>query len=216
MIVTDSQTSGRGRWNRAWHSPTHQGLYASIVYAGDIVAESRATLLTIGVGVAIAQILSHFANLTIDLRWPNDLYLSGKKLGGILIENFEGFWIVGVGINVTGGSAEFPKDVSDRAITLEDILGRSIPVSELLTAILERLRDNILPNLSSGSNTLITEWQIHSRMLGKPIHVEVQEGNQTTIIEGIAQKLSDGGELIVQGFDGKLHKLFSGEVIRVI
>lgn len=216
VVISDSQTSGRGRWDRTWHSPSNKGLYCSALFSNDVIPPSRASLLTIGVGVAIAHILSHFTNLAIDLRWPNDLFYSGKKLGGILIENVEHFFVVGMGINVTGMGSDLPPDVREHAITLEEILGRSVSRTELLTAILDRLRDVILPTLSTNGLSLVTEWQIHSQMLGKPIHVEIREGNQTVVLQGIAQKLSEGGELIVQGFDGKLRKLVSGEVIRVI
>src|SRR5688572_10025149 len=83
VIVADVQTAGRGRLGRSWSSPAGAGLYASVIFRP---AMHVAPLLTMAAGVALAEGIGSATGLDVQLKWPNDLYAGGRKLGGILAE----------------------------------------------------------------------------------------------------------------------------------
>ncbi len=138
--MADAQTRGRGRERREWASP-EGGLWFSVVFKprkikdpffyGKLMAVSTAqTLRRIGADV--------------NLKWPNDFFFKGKKLGGMLVEGvFEGAMplviVVGIGLNVNN---ELPDHLKGFAISLKDILKKEIPPKELLRLILKRARSN--------------------------------------------------------------------------
>ena len=89
VVIADEQTAGRGRRGRTWFSPPGSGLYISVVLtlARARVDRDRAmALLTLAAGVALAEAVEAVTGLSIEIKWPNDLLLGGRKLGGILAE----------------------------------------------------------------------------------------------------------------------------------
>ncbi|MDO8834309.1 MAG: biotin--[acetyl-CoA-carboxylase] ligase, partial [Vicinamibacterales bacterium] len=151
-VIADTQTSGRGRMGRTWFSPAGAGLYVSVIMrlgtvgslpqGGDTPDAARVPLparLTLLAGVALAEAVRAATGLPADIKWPNDLVFSGKKLAGILaegtlqqgvIENV----ILGVGINVR--AASYPPDIAHRASSLETELGRPVDRGLLLATLL--------------------------------------------------------------------------------
>src|SRR5262249_35812357 len=124
-VIADEQTSGRGRRGRAWFSPPGSGLYVSIVLspAGARRDPGRATmLLTLMAGVALVEGVEAATGLCADVKWPNDLYIARRKLAGILAEAGERDVVLGYGINVS--AAVFPRELADRATSIETELGR--------------------------------------------------------------------------------------------
>lgn len=111
VIVADTQGAGRGRSGNAWTSPPGTGVWASIVLR--TVAEAPPGLLSLRVGLHLAAALETGGSTPLQLKWPNDLYLGGSKVGGVLIEaSWQGsirrHVIVGVGINVTSAPEHTP------------------------------------------------------------------------------------------------------------
>src|SRR5690606_18635680 len=108
VIVADAQTAGRGRAGRRWWSPPGAGLYVSIVLRPP---REVVPLLTLAAGVAAAEGVEAATSLGVAVKWPNDLYVAGRKLGGILTESRGGLScvIVGAGINVL--PAAYPADL---------------------------------------------------------------------------------------------------------
>ena len=127
VVVADQQTAGRGRRGHGWFSPPGSGLYVSVVLAPATARAdpARATmLLTLAAGVAIAEGVERAAGLTVDLKWPNDLMVAGRKLGGILAEGSGDTVVLGYGINVL--ETAFPPELANRATSLESALGRVV------------------------------------------------------------------------------------------
>src|SRR5207248_6748914 len=103
VVVADAQTEGRGRRGRAWFSPPQSGLYVSVVLMPSRARTDRAratTLLTLAAGVAIAEGVAASCGLETDLKWPNDVYASRRKLAGILAEAGDRRVVLGYGINI--------------------------------------------------------------------------------------------------------------------
>ncbi|MEP6917562.1 MAG: biotin--[acetyl-CoA-carboxylase] ligase, partial [Acidobacteriota bacterium] len=129
-VVASAQSSGRGRFGRAWFSPPGAGLYVSVVCRN----AAAAPLLTLAGGVAVAEGVRTATGLPVEIKWPNDIVAEGgaqarrRKLAGILAEASTGsdglqYVILGFGINLR--SAAYPPAIADRATSIEAELGRS-------------------------------------------------------------------------------------------
>jgi BirA family biotin operon repressor/biotin-[acetyl-CoA-carboxylase] ligase len=129
VIVADEQTAGMGRLGRQWHSPAGQGLYVSIMLA-------PTPLLTLALGLAVRYVVGEQA----DLRWPNDVLLSGKKCAGILAQTEGEVVIAGIGINVSQRS--FPEDLDT-------------PATSLALEGIETTREELLASLISAVNRYV-------------------------------------------------------------
>jgi BirA family biotin operon repressor/biotin-[acetyl-CoA-carboxylase] ligase len=121
VYFADEQRAGRGRGDHEWHSAAGEGLYTSVLLRTPIPA-ARLPLLPLAVGLAAAEAIRSVAGLTVDLRWPNDLMIGPRKVGGILVESkISGgaaeFIVVGIGINVH--QRVFDSDLSTSATSLD-------------------------------------------------------------------------------------------------
>ncbi|MBI4690234.1 MAG: biotin--[acetyl-CoA-carboxylase] ligase [Nitrospirae bacterium] len=133
VVIADTQTKGKGRSGRTWVSPPKGNLYMSIILRPEIEPKD-ATLLVIMAAVACAIAIKKTSGLRVKIKWPNDLMVSDKKLGGILTEmksDFDRitFAVIGIGINVNMEIKDFPQDIRNIATSIREELGTlpSIP-----------------------------------------------------------------------------------------
>jgi len=143
VYFADEQLLGRGRGNHGWHSPAGEGLYVSVLRRPQWAAR-RMPLLPLAAGLAAAAAVGAAAGLTIDLRWPNDLLIGPRKVGGILVEaKTEGdrvaFVVVGVGINVH--QTKFDPALSTAGTSLALETTRPVSRQELLIELLLQLAE---------------------------------------------------------------------------
>ncbi len=141
VFFADEQNAGRGRGDHAWHSPAAEGLYVSVLFRPGLPL-SRLPFLSFAAGLAAAHAVGETTGLAVDLRWPNDLLLGPRKVGGLLIEsNTEGgnlaFAVVGVGINVH--QRAFDPALSTPGTSLDIETGRANQRQTLLIALLKAL-----------------------------------------------------------------------------
>jgi len=137
VVVSRTQTRGRGTKGRAWHSPPGYGLYISVIlrpYRADLC------LLPLAAGLGVRDGILDAAGLRIGLKWPNDLVWRNRKLGGILCEasGSEGagrFAVVGVGLNLSQEEGDFPEDIRSTAASLRMAGGWDGNVERLTSAI---------------------------------------------------------------------------------
>jgi len=162
VVVAEHQTAGRGRLERRWESPSGTALLVSFVLQPD-------PLLSLAAGVATAEACGP----EVRLKWPNDLLLQGKKLGGILVETTSGRAICGIGINLTWAP--------DGAAKLEQ------PRDE----VLDRIRTRIEAWTSAPSDAILRRWRELSATLGRRVRIDSTEG--------FAEDIGANGELIVDG-----------------
>ena len=156
VVIADEQTAGRGRRGHTWFSPAGSGLYVSIVLTparARVDRERATTILPLAAGVALAESVDAIAALRIDLKWPNDLLVARRKLGGILAEAVSTSWapgregrqssgtvdavVLGYGINV--GPMAYPPELGDRATSLESELDRPVERAALWVETLAAL-----------------------------------------------------------------------------
>ncbi|MGD0094925.1 MAG: biotin--[acetyl-CoA-carboxylase] ligase [Terracidiphilus sp.] len=141
VYLADEQLAGRGRGGHEWQSVAGEGLYVSALLRPEIPA-ARLPLLPLVAGLAAAEAIRSVAALDVDLRWPNDLLIGERKVGGILVESKiersqAGFAVAGIGINVHQRS--FDPGLSTQATSLDLETRRSISRQRLLVALLESL-----------------------------------------------------------------------------
>jgi len=166
IVVADHQTAGRGRLSRSWEAPPGTALQASFVIRPQ-------PLLSLAAGVAAAEACNH----GVRLKWPNDLLLEDRKLGGILIEVSGDRAIVGVGINLTWappGAAQL-----------------DIPRDRLL----DDLKDSLDRWAVAAPEKILEAWRALADTLGRKVRVELPD----RVLEGMAQDIDGNGSLIVEG-----------------
>lgn len=201
VIVADHQTAGRGRLGRSWQAPAGASLLVSIVFRP---APSQATM---AVGVAAAEACHEVAGVDVQLKWPNDLLLEGRKLGGILAESIVSgstldVVVVGLGLNVNW-PVERPADIADIAIALSDVTGRHVDRRDLLDAILARI--------SPDRPTLLDDYRSRCATLGREVRVELA----TETFTGTAVDVDGSGRLLVDVGADQPRIVVAGDVVHL-
>jgi BirA family transcriptional regulator, biotin operon repressor / biotin---[acetyl-CoA-carboxylase] ligase len=201
VFFADEQTAGRGRGDHNWQSAAGQGLYLSVILRPSIAIEHM-PLIPLAAGLAAAQAIGIATALEVDLRWPNDLLIGDRKVGGILVESKTeagelAFAVVGIGINVHQRS--FDANLSTPATSLELELRRTISRQALLISLLESLQHETWALQETGllaaipaRVTFMSKWVSNRR-------VEVH-GPQSCV--GITAGLDQHGFLLVQTNEG--------------
>ena len=200
VYFADEQLAGRGRGDHAWESAAGDGLYVSVLLRPQISAV-RLPLLPLAVGLAAAEAIRAAAGLTVDLRWPNDLLLSPRKVGGILLESKTSgssvdFAVVGVGINVH--QRAFALDLATPATSLDLEAGRRVSRQDLLVFLLKSLeRETLgLADPAAGSTIPARVEQASTWIRGRRVEVH---GPQACT--GVTAGLDAHGFLRVQTAD---------------
>jgi BirA family biotin operon repressor/biotin-[acetyl-CoA-carboxylase] ligase len=209
VVVADEQTAGRGRRGHTWFSPPGSGLYVSVVLtpARARVNPARATrLLTLGVGVALAEAIAASTGLRVDLKWPNDLYVARRKLAGILAEASGDAVVVGYGINVTATS--FPPDLRDRATSLESELGRACDRPALLAETLAALETRYADLLEGRFDAILDAWRRRAPSANGARVTWITPGGP---VSGVTAGIDDDGALLVRSGE-RTERIVAGEL----
>lgn len=211
VVVADEQTAGRGRRGHTWFSPPGSGLYVSVVLVpGRARADPvRATsLLTIAVGVALAEGVESATGLRADLKWPNDLYVGRRKLAGILAEAAvaRGFVTVGYGVNVR--PVAYPPELADRATSLEAELGRTVDRASVLAATLAAVAARYDDLIDGRFDAILDAWRRRAPgASGARVAWTAAAGPHTGVTAGIDRD----GALLVRAGD-RIERIIAGEL----
>ena len=212
VVVADHQTGGRGRWGRSWFSAPGKLLQFSLILRPDL-DPSKHGLLTAGLGVATAQALRSLSGLAIEVKWPNDAVIEGRKLAGMLVEStmMRGkidAAVCGIGINVHLEIEDIPDELKDRATSLAIEMGTAAPArAEILGRILAEVEARY-PAMVGDPAPLLDEARSLSAVLGKDVVVRSSDG---TSIEGRATDFDEDGALLVD-VDGATTPIHVGEI----
>jgi len=211
VVIAEEQTAGRGRAGRAWHSERATGIYMTILLRPPL-SPVQAPLLTMLAGLSAHAAIRAELNLSVDLKWPNDLVLNGKKLGGILTEmhaepNAVKFVIVGMGINVN--QEKFPGELSTIATSLRIESGRRLSRLELLSRLLLQFETDYNRFLREGPSSVTQRFsEVSSFANGKNVRVT----NGTASFTGVTAGLAPEGLLLVRRDDGEIVTVMAGDV----
>jgi len=208
VVITDEQTAGRGRLKRLWLTPRGNIALSIVLYPG----RRQLPYLVMLASLAVVHSIEAVTGLTAQIKWPNDVLISGKKVCGILVESDLGatavaYAIIGIGINVNLRPADFPELLAE-ATSLVDELGRDVSRLELIRCLLTEL-EGLYLSLSSGGS-VYQEWRDRLVTLGK--RVQVKSGR--AILEGVAESVARDGSLRLRHADGSLTKIVAGDVTR--
>ncbi|MCK5734099.1 MAG: biotin--[acetyl-CoA-carboxylase] ligase [Candidatus Latescibacteria bacterium] len=213
LVVAECQTGGRGRSGRSWDSPEGMGIWASLVFRPGSRA-GYAHRLGMCAGVGIVQALARIG-VHATLKWPNDIRIGEKKLGGILTETqADGDCIralvLGFGVNVNQTEACFREDLRDTAISIRLATGRKQKRVSLLQRILRETEAWVLPILRDEDAfvRLLEAWQGACATLGKWVKIEAGE----EVIVGRAIEIDSDGALVVDR-KGKCERIRTGHVL---
>jgi BirA family transcriptional regulator, biotin operon repressor / biotin---[acetyl-CoA-carboxylase] ligase len=138
VAVAEEQTEGRGRLGRSWHAPARTSVLASIVLVPP-VPRPQLPQLSLVAGDAVAAAIAAETNLTPTIKRPNDVFVDGRKVAGILAESSDGRVVLGVGVNANQTEEELPPDTQTPPTSLRVAGGRAVDRAPLLAAILLEL-----------------------------------------------------------------------------
>ncbi|HEY9072498.1 MAG TPA: biotin--[acetyl-CoA-carboxylase] ligase, partial [Desulfobaccales bacterium] len=210
LVVAESQTRGRGRLGRQWDSPPGTGLYVSLLLRPEL-PPTEMPQITLTTAVAVARAVSRVTGVTPGIKWPNDLLLDGKKLGGILTEmetesDRIRHLVVGLGLNVNNPA--FPEELAAIATSLALATGRSYSRVRLLQAWLEEFEELYGRFLAQEFAGILDEWRSLAVTLGQ--RVTVRQGPRT--ICGLALEVAPDGALLLETDSGVIVRVTSGEI----
>ena len=209
VVMAASQVKGKGRFDRRWISPPG-GIYLSIILK-PYISSSKLPILTLLSAVAVVRTIRGLTKLDASVKWPNDIEISGKKVGGILCEAVKNTIIIGIGVNLNVNLSLFPSSLKRQVTSVKFELGAVLNGDKVTKILLEEFDKLYRDFLHRKQDEIVSEWSSFCLTLGDKVSVETMEGT----ISGYAEKVGSRGELLVRGYDGKIKKVFSGDVIKV-
>jgi BirA family biotin operon repressor/biotin-[acetyl-CoA-carboxylase] ligase len=182
-VVAEQQTAGIGRHGHTWHSEPHAGLYLSIV----LRVHAASPTLTMALGLAVQRAIDDTAQVSTDLRWPNDVMLNDRKVAGIMVQACEpGALIAGIGINVNHST--FPDDLREIATSLKIETGHQ----QDKEALLQRVLAESLRHAQLEKSEVLKRFEKHSSYVkGKSVIVDDK-------LRGVTAGLDPNGFLLLK------------------
>jgi len=212
LVLAESQTAGRGRMGRKWHSPAGKGIWMSLVLKPRIPVYfmPQLTLLT---AVALCRSIQQVCGADIGIKWPNDLLIGGKKVSGILLESSGEderlkYVIAGIGISANLLAGDYPEELRGIATSLAIETGAEVRRESLIQAFLLEFEELYRLYHERGFAPIKLLWEAQSVSLHRPIRTVTGHG----VIEGIAEAIDDSGALVVLTASGERVKVYSGDV----
>jgi BirA family biotin operon repressor/biotin-[acetyl-CoA-carboxylase] ligase len=213
VVFAESQTQGRGRLGRTWTSPARKGLWFSMLLRPTLSPQA-ATQLTVASAVALRNAIEAQTRLKPEIKWPNDILISGKKVSGILTElsaelDRIKYLVVGVGVDVNLDTNDFPSEIATQATSLKIESGKTVVRVELAAAILRELDREYGRVLAGQFENVADEWEKHCTTLGQRLVIVVGDRR----IGGRAESLDDDGALMLRTEHGHLERIVGGDVL---
>ena len=213
VCFAEHQTAGKGRRGRHWVSPYGSNIYLSILWRFQQGGMAATAGLSLAIGVAVIRALKQHHIHDVGLKWPNDIYSQGKKLGGILIEvsgEADGpcAAVIGLGLNL------YLPDTQAHGITqawtdLTKITGEAPLIrNQLAGSVLNHILAIVNGFESVGIQAYLDEWRSYDCLQGLPATLFIGQQQITGLVEGI----DDNGLLLIQRSDGSIQAFASGEV----
>jgi BirA family biotin operon repressor/biotin-[acetyl-CoA-carboxylase] ligase len=211
VVIADEQTSGRGRAGRKWFTPPESALAFSLLLRPTEQEEPHLSRVVGLAALAVADALRSYG-LQVEVKWPNDVLINGRKVAGILVETV---WngqavdctVIGIGLNVSRSAVPPQEMLNFPATSLEEEMGEAVPARELvLHDILQRL---VARRPLLTSDQLITEWEANLAFRGEQVQIGQQDQETLT---GILAGLAPDGSLLLNDDYGKPITVRFGDV----
>lgn len=215
VVIAEAQTGGRGRMGRRWLTPRGQAIAMSVILYPKL-DPGAIPLLGLGTALAVMRAVEPFVALCAEapevaVKWPNDIYLGGKKLGGVLVEMAAELdrakWVIdSIGLNVNNSFKG--TSLEDQATSLKEECGREFSRRELAAALFDQL-DEVYASVGTGDGLkrIASRFARRDMLQGKRVTVTTPAG----VTRGVATGIDAGGRLLVRQPGGEVRALFSGE-----
>lgn len=209
VVLSETQTKGRGRLGRIWHSPKYKGLYFSLVLRPKISLD-KASIITLLAGVSICEAIKEVLGLGLQIKWPNDILMHHKKLGGILTEikaevDEVNFIVIGMGLNINNDS----KSLISGSTSLREGKVEHLSRLNILQEVLYRLELNYQIFDKKGAKPIIDKWRQFTITLGRRVKVYSHREH----LEGEAFDIDSDGGLLIRNDSGITQKVIAGDVV---
>ncbi len=216
LVVADEQRAGRGRRGHTWTSPPGAGIYFSLLLRPPVEASASSAspslvgLITLAAGVAVARGIGSVTGLGVELKWPNDAFVSGRKLAGILAEGLAigtpaQAIVLGVGINLRA-TEWLPEEVARRATSLEQELAQPVDRGEILAHVLVALAGVYECLHRAKYDEVLQAWR---KLSPSSVGAQVEWNVGSVSHCGITAGIDDAGVLLVQT-DAALERITGG------
>ncbi len=203
VIMAVDQHDGRGQKGTVWQSEPGKNLTFSLLLTPLFLDPKQQFVLTAAISLAVVRWLEELTHVAVTIKWPNDIYVGDRKIGGILIENIlKGkTWksaVVGIGINVN--QTDFPAAIRQRTTSVKQILHRDCQVPELLPDLCKHIEREYIALKTSRFDTVLTAYKQRLYGLGKLRQYLVEGINVSGVLQGVSET-------------GRLHIDFNGHVV---
>ncbi|ALC90137.1 biotin--acetyl-CoA-carboxylase ligase [Bacillus sp. FJAT-18017] len=212
VVIANEQSSGRGRMDRKWHSPSGTGIWMSLIVRPDIPLQ-KAPQLTLLTAVAVVRAIAAATGLQPEIKWPNDILANGKKLTGILTElqaeaDRIHSVIIGIGINVNQLASDFPDELKELATSVALETGTEQSRAGLIREFCLQFERLYVLYLEQGFHPIKLLWESYAKGIGGPIKARTYNGT----IEGTALGITEDGVLQIEDLNGKIHSIYSADI----
>ena len=212
-VLAAHQRQGRGRQGRKWHSPEEGNCYLSLAFRPQM-SPREMQLFTLWMGVRLCREVEEFCGLPVLIKWPNDLVLHGKKVGGILTEalidsDSTRDLVFGFGLNVNGRCEEWPESIACGATSLAGVKGERIPVNPLAAGLIKTAL-GAYQEFCQGvtAKEFLPQWERYDFLRGKSVIAKGEKG----ILRGVADGIEEDGALRLRTEGGDVATIWAGEV----
>ncbi len=217
IVLADEQTGGRGRTGRRWYSPKGAGLYLSVILRPERLPSPLLVPLLAGLGLARA-VEGLLEDVRVGLKWPNDLIVEDRKAGGVLSEVSWGTTqptsvVVGVGINVHGAAEDFPRELRDVAISLDEAAGREVSRLELADRVLDEVEDRCAQPPERLDREGLRAFDEYDWLRDRRCAIQRSEEDEEEPLAGVAVGIAPDGALLFRPDSGALERVIGGQVI---
>jgi BirA family biotin operon repressor/biotin-[acetyl-CoA-carboxylase] ligase len=209
LISADEQTAGRGRGGNTWWSPAGALMFSLAIERPETATELPPYSLAVGLAVRAALQVA-MGDVQLKVKWPNDIFLEGRKVCGILVEvppAHRNMLVIGIGINVNNSMNNAPTSIAQTMLSMRDCNGHTFSRTTVLSAVVNQVIDAVT-NIKDA--TVAHRWSQHCWLTGK--QVSIQRGER--IDTGDCVGINHAGALLLNTADGEL-AISSGSVVGV-
>lgn len=199
VVLSEYQLKGRGRKQRDWIATKEQALTFSILLNNELELKNL-SILSLGTAVALAQALENLHQLKVNVKWPNDVLIEGKKIAGILIESSSRGSkiekvVVGIGINVNQPNFTGTYNLRPTSVRIEQ--KKLVSRERLLSEVLNRFEE-MLVDLENNKDKVLEDWRSRSRYIGEKVLIEENGAEKF----GTFEDIDENGFLLLRTKDG--------------
>jgi BirA family biotin operon repressor/biotin-[acetyl-CoA-carboxylase] ligase len=219
IVKADFLSEAKGRFDRKWFAPKG-GLWMAISIYDEFLTE-HSSLISLIFGLAMYRCANHFGINKAKIKWINDLHLNGKKIGGVLIEKFDHWYIAGIGLNVNN---PIPSNIP--AISFKEILGKEISIFQVLENILYWLRyyfgflrfyERKKLEEENLTNLIVEDFKLFSDTIGRCVIYTHNLDEEEILAIGKVLDITEKGTLLIKDTSSKeILEIFSGEIFYIL